>query len=75
LAGISIAILVYLACGLWSVLAFSLDWRESGHALGLEWLGLASVAFLLWPLILAEDSIHKIRNHERNRVARLRRRV
>jgi hypothetical protein len=74
-AGISIAILVYVACGLWSALVFSINWRESGRALGLEWLGLASIAFLLWPLILAEDSIHKIRNLERNRIARLRRRV
>jgi hypothetical protein len=68
-----IATLAYLVGGFYSALVFTLAWRKGGCALGRQWLELAIVAFVLWPLIWLEDSIQSIKNRERNRIAKARR--
>jgi len=74
-AGIYIAILVYAACGLWSAFVYAIAWYERGHALSFEQLALICIVLVLWPLIWADDSIHKIKNRERDRIAKARGRV
>jgi len=67
--------IVYVLGGLWSAFVFTFEWREKGCAFSRQWLELAIIAFILWPLIWAEDSIQTIRNRERSRIAKARRRV
>lgn len=75
MAFFQIAFLAYLFGGFYSALVFTIAWHKAGSALSREWFELAVIAFVLWPLIWTEDAIQSIKNRERNRIARLRRRV
>jgi hypothetical protein len=77
MAGIYLAMaLAYSIGGLWSVLAFGYSARGQGCTLRLRaWIELAALAFVLWPLLLAQTIFATIHAYQRNRLARLRRRV
>jgi len=76
MAGVFQVILITWALGgIWNVLAFTFAWAGQGLRFNSEWASLAAVAFLVWPLMRLEEFLVSVKNRERNRIARLRRRV
>jgi hypothetical protein len=75
-AGIFQAIaFAYLFGGFYCAFEFTVMWLEKGYALRRDWVELAAIAFLLWPLIQAQEILSTIRNRKRDRIARSRGRV
>lgn len=62
MAGIFLALVAYLVGGVWGASALTVAWRAEGRALNREWAELATIAFLLWPLILAQGIFSAIQN-------------
>lgn len=73
MAGIYLALALYSIGGFWCVLTVAKSAREMGCAHRFRvWIGLAALAFLLWPLLLSQSIFHSIRNRGRNRAAQSR---